>query len=213
MNRAFRAAGLWGPVALLAALITWISHIPNLAPPGDSPDWVMHVGEYGLLALLVGRAMTAGRGMAPGRAMTPARAMIAAAACLAFGAADEVHQTFVVGRSGSVRDWLFDLVGVALGLAAVAIWRRMSPSRAPEVTLVGRAACHLCEEAERVMRPVLAEMGIGMSKVDVDGDELLATRYGHEVPVVLINGRKAFKHRVDPARLRRKLASAPRGRA
>jgi VanZ family protein len=208
MKRALRAAGLWGPVALLAALITYISHIPNLAPPAESPDWVMHVGEYGLLAGLVARALSEAS-----RRLTSAHAALAAIACLAFGAVDEVHQTFVVGRSGSLRDWLFDGAGVVLGLAAVAGFRRWQAGRVPEVTLVGRPACHLCDEAERVMRPVLEEMGIGMSKVDVDGDERLTARYGHEVPVVLINGRKAFKYRVDPARLRRKLGSAPRGRA
>jgi len=208
MRRALRAAGLWGPVALLAALITWVSHIPNLAPPGNTPDWIMHMAEYGLLGVLVGRALTGGGGRMAMRLALPA-----AVACLAFAALDEIHQMFVVGRSASVRDWSFDLAGVGMGLSAAAAWRWVHGGKGPEVTLVGRPSCHLCDEAEAVMRPVLDEMGIGMAKVDVDGDQRLAALYGHEIPVVLINGRKAFKHRVDPARLRRKLGYAPRGRA
>ena len=140
-------------------------------------------------------------------------ALTAGAACLLFAALDEIHQMFVVGRSASVRDWTFDLAGVGLGLTAAAAWRWARAGRGPEVTLLGRRSCHLCDEAEAVMRPVLDELGIGMAKVDVDGDRRLAALYGHEIPVVLINGRKAFKHRVDPARLRRKLGYAPRGRA
>ena len=33
--------------------------------------------------------------------------------------------------------------------------------------------------------------------MDVDGDPALAAAYGDEVPVLLVNGRKAFKYRVD----------------
>ena len=47
--------------------------------------------------------------------------------------------------------------------------------------------------------------GIELEIVDVDSDRKLAERYGHEVPVLLINGRKAFKYRVDAAELHARL--------
>ncbi|HKY31336.1 MAG TPA: glutaredoxin family protein, partial [Candidatus Polarisedimenticolia bacterium] len=76
--------------------------------------------------------------------------------------------------------------------------------------LLGRRGCHLCDEAETVLRSVLPEYGARLAKLDVDQDEEMRRLYGEEIPVVLINGRKAFKHRVDPGRLRRKLGSPQR---
>jgi hypothetical protein len=40
----------------------------------------------------------------------------------------------------------------------------------------------------------------------VDRDPALAAAYGADVPVLFVNGRKAFKHRVDPSALRARLA-------
>jgi hypothetical protein len=41
--------------------------------------------------------------------------------------------------------------------------------------------------------------------VDVDSDPDLAARYGHEVPVVEVDGRKAFKFRLTADQLLRRL--------
>ena len=37
------------------------------------------------------------------------------------------------------------------------------------------------------------------------GSAALVEKYGYDIPVVLINGIKVFKHRVDPREFRRKL--------
>src|SRR5918999_5267470 len=52
------------------------------------------------------------------------------------------------------------------------------------VTLYTRVGCHLCEEAERVLRREQAAAGFGLELVDVDRDPELAHRYGVRVPVV-----------------------------
>jgi hypothetical protein len=44
-------------------------------------------------------------------------------------------------------------------------------------------------------------------EVDVDGDEQLRRQFTDEVPVVFIDGRKAFKYRMDEREFLRKLAS------
>lgn len=41
--------------------------------------------------------------------------------------------------------------------------------------------------------------------VDIGGDAALEAAYGLEIPVLLIDGRKAFKYRVEAAALRRRL--------
>ncbi len=46
--------------------------------------------------------------------------------------------------------------------------------------------------------------------VDVDSDPELVARYGDEVPVLLVNGRKAFKYRVAPQALRKRIRSERR---
>jgi hypothetical protein len=71
------------------------------------------------------------------------------------------------------------------------------------LTLVTRHDCHLCEEMRAVVDAVRTDEGLEVR--DVDADEALRAAYGAEVPVLLINGRKAFKYRVTPAALRRRL--------
>jgi glutaredoxin len=72
----------------------------------------------------------------------------------------------------------------------------------PQVTLYTRVRCHLCDVAKGVLEDVRRERPFDLVVVDVDTDAALVERYGHEVPVVTINGRKSFKFRVDPAVLR-----------
>lgn len=76
---------------------------------------------------------------------------------------------------------------------------------AAQVTLYTRTDCHLCEEAKEVLGRVAAERPFGLEIVDVDSDPALVSQFGHEVPVVLIAGRKRFKYRVDEERLRKLL--------
>jgi glutaredoxin len=81
----------------------------------------------------------------------------------------------------------------------------------PTVTLYTRVRCHLCEVAREVVERVRAEQPFALEVVDVDQDPALAARYGREVPVVLVDGRKAFKYRVDPVALRDRLTRASSG--
>lgn len=82
----------------------------------------------------------------------------------------------------------------------------MSTGSRIRVTLYGRRDCHLCEDMRAVVDEVARVVAVEVEEVDVDGDPALATAYGHEVPVLLVNGRKAFKYRVDARTLRQRLA-------
>ncbi len=83
------------------------------------------------------------------------------------------------------------------------------------LTLMTRTRCHLCEEMAQVVEAVAREFPVRLETRDVDEDEALRNRYGLEVPVLLVNGRKAFKYRVTAAELRRRLRAEQRrfGRA
>jgi glutaredoxin len=74
------------------------------------------------------------------------------------------------------------------------------------LTLYGRADCHLCHEMRAVVDEVAGGYGAEVEEVDVDGDADLEATYGAEVPVLCVNGRKAFRYRVDAATLRARLA-------
>jgi glutaredoxin len=73
------------------------------------------------------------------------------------------------------------------------------------VTLYTRVDCHLCDDAKAVLEDVRRERPFELTTVDVDTDPALFEAYGLEVPVILVDGRKAFKYRVDAESLRARL--------
>jgi hypothetical protein len=104
------------PLALMV-LIFALSAQPSLSTGLGVWDVVLrkaaHMAEFGLLWWLWQRALGF------------RRAPLAVAITLAYAATDELHQTFVSGRSGSVTDWAIDAAGV--GLAGALAWRYSQP--------------------------------------------------------------------------------------
>ena len=83
-----------------------------------------------------------------------------------------------------------------------------------EILLYTRKDCCLCEEMKEVIRKVAGEISSEMKEIDVDAAPDLQEKYGSEVPVLFINGRKAFKYRVTEGALKKRLrkeAVASRG--
>ena len=77
------------------------------------------------------------------------------------------------------------------------------------VTLVGRDGCHLCDDARVVVVDVLTEFpSVTFSEVSIDDDETLRAEYWEQIPVVLIDDKVHNFWRIDPERLRTKLALA-----
>lgn len=74
-----------------------------------------HVTEYAILALLVWRARR-GTKQSPLAGWLGRDAWIAWAVATVFAMTDELHQTFVPGRQGSIWDVLIDSIGAAGGL-------------------------------------------------------------------------------------------------
>jgi len=214
-GRRARMLGGWGVVAAYLAVITLLSHQPSLPVPGGLPDWVAHGAEFGVLAALLIRALRLS-----GRRPAPVLGALVVAACALAGALDEFHQSFVPGRDATLRDVVADTTGAAIVTGGALLWgslrRRRGDARGTrgrvEVRLLGRRDCHLCDEAETVLSRVLPEFDARLLVIDIDEDPELSRLYGNEVPVVLLDGKKAFKYRVDPGRLRRKLASCEQRR-
>ena len=69
-----------------------------------------------------------------------------------------------------------------------------------QVVIYSRVNCHLCEEAEKNVREVIAEISFDLEVIYIDGDQELERLYGEEVPVTLINSAKHDYFRVDKKR-------------
>jgi glutaredoxin len=75
-----------------------------------------------------------------------------------------------------------------------------------QVTLITRAGCHLCEEAESVLRRMRDELDFGYDELDVDADRDRRNEYSDRVPVILLDGKEHGYWRVEEDRLRAALA-------
>jgi len=77
----------------------------------------------------------------------------------------------------------------------------------PKVTLYTRAGCHLCDDAKGVLTAAREHLSFDLDEVDIDADPQLRRLYNDEVPVIAINGSKAFKYRVTETELLKKLGA------
>jgi glutaredoxin len=68
--------------------------------------------------------------------------------------------------------------------------------------LYTRAGCHLCEDAEALLR----RLGYEVALIDVDADPTLQARYGEQVPVLVVDGRAVLSGIIGEPALRRALA-------
>jgi hypothetical protein len=73
------------------------------------------------------------------------------------------------------------------------------------LTLYSRAGCHLCDEMKAVIERALraTTLRVTMEEIDIARDADLESRYGTEIPVLLVNGQKVAKYQVSDAVLRR----------
>jgi glutaredoxin len=74
-----------------------------------------------------------------------------------------------------------------------------------KLTLYTRKDCCLCDEMKDVVRRVSRKIPIDLDEIDVDGLPELRDEFGNEVPLLFIDGRKAFKYRVTEKALANRL--------
>jgi len=71
--------------------------------------------------------------------------------------------------------------------------------------LYTRRDCCLCEEMKVTLHQVAAKIPLALEEIDVDTSSELQEKYGNDVPVLFVNGRKAFKHRLTAEELEKRL--------
>jgi len=75
-----------------------------------------------------------------------------------------------------------------------------------DVVVYSRKGCHLCEVVKETLTQIESDAGFEWREVDIDADPDLQRKYNDQVPVVFIDGRKAFKYRMDAGEFLRALA-------
>ena len=73
------------------------------------------------------------------------------------------------------------------------------------MTIYSRPGCHLCDEMKALVARVAGSLPQPpvVDDVDISTDPDLEARYGLEIPVLMVDGRKAAKYRLTEAELRR----------
>ena len=125
----------WLPMLAWMAWIFYRSDQPSLPRPGRRIgvsdrlfDYSAHAATFGLLAILVWRAITACPRFLP--AWLTARPKLSAGVIAAlYAASDELHQRFVPGRWAKVSDWLVDVAGIVATLLVIHLWEIWRRSR------------------------------------------------------------------------------------
>lgn len=77
-----------------------------------------------------------------------------------------------------------------------------APALSGDLTFYTKAGCHLCEQAEDLLAPILREVGRSVHRVDIGADAKAAERFGQRVPVLTCGPRELCWGRFDRAALR-----------
>ena len=84
-------------------------------------------------------------------------------------------------------------------------FRRQVAPQTHQIVIYTRHDCHLCEDAEQLVR----HHGLTPTLIDIDNDPALRERFDCCVPVVEIDGKIRFRGRVNAVLLKRLLDNSP----
>ena len=81
------------------------------------------------------------------------------------------------------------------------------------IAIYSRPGCHLCEEMKAVVQRVVQRehASVTIDEIDISTDPSLESRYGLEIPVLMVEGRKVAKYRVTEDEVTRMLAARKGG--
>ena len=67
-------------------------------------------------------------------------------------------------------------------------------------------AAILCDKAKAaILKSDCADL-FTLEEIDIEPDPVLLQRYQNDIPVVMINGVEAFRHRIDPGEFKKRLS-------
>jgi thiol-disulfide isomerase/thioredoxin len=81
------------------------------------------------------------------------------------------------------------------------------------LTLYSRPGCHLCDVMKDTIKSVAQDVPLTLEEVDISTDPALEGRYGLEIPVLMVDGKKVAKYRIGEEELMRLLRARAAGGA
>ena len=77
----------------------------------------------------------------------------------------------------------------------------------PNLIIYSRPGCHLCDVMKAVVERVGQTVAVSLEEIDISSDPELESRYGLEIPVLMIDGKKVAKYRIGEEELMKMLTS------
>ena len=74
--------------------------------------------------------------------------------------------------------------------------------RKAHVVVYSKPGCHLCDEAKAAIEKSNCSDHYTLEEVNIESDNELLRKYKYDIPVIMIDGEEAFRHRVDPNEFR-----------
>lgn len=118
MQKITKLTNLWLPPILWASVIFTFSSFPTVQTTQFFlGDFLLkksaHLIEYGIFSILIYRALVNSR-------IEKKKAMwYAIISAILYGMSDELHQSFIFGRTATVRDVLIDTTGASISIFAI----------------------------------------------------------------------------------------------
>ena len=78
------------------------------------------------------------------------------------------------------------------------------------LSVYSRADCRLCDELLEQLLPWAQHRALAVEVLDVDADPIARRRYGHRIPVLLLDGEPVCHGHLDLGELERLLGAAVR---
>lgn len=75
----------------------------------------------------------------------------------------------------------------------------------PMIEIYSKKGCDMCKDAKDLIGKVNRDLPFQYREVDINSNKDLKRRFSEDVPTVFINGKKAFKFRVNEDEFRKKV--------
>jgi len=75
-----------------------------------------------------------------------------------------------------------------------------------ELTLYTRPGCHLCDEMKTIITRLRERRVFVLTEIDISAELSLERCYGHDIPVLLLDGVEIARHRIHEHDLWKRLA-------
>jgi Predicted integral membrane protein len=111
-------------IGLYWMLLLTLTHWPGKPEPVHSRQ-IPHLDKLEHLTAFAGLAALACVGVAAFRPVTPLAFLGIAGVLAAYAALDELTQGWVRNRTPDMRDWIADMLGMAMGIGAFLVARRL----------------------------------------------------------------------------------------